>query len=158
MDFIAKLAQDIKEKDQQYLTERENQVRVARLISEGGYALWKGLGARLKQYVDMLRASLGDNPLLNGDLKFSNQSDRIQITKREFPYVSFVLTLNLKMHSAMASLSKANPRADANNVATTIKIEFKVDDADRVYAVMNGIAYDDADGLARALMLTIFSI
>jgi len=157
-DFIAKLARDIKEKDERYLIERENQMHVARVISEGGYLLWKGLNTKLKQYVDLLRANLGDNPLLNGDLRFSSQPNRIVITKREFPYVSFVLTLNLNMHAATASLAKANPRADGNNVATTIKIEFKVGEFDRVYAIMNGVAYDEPDTLAKALMETIFAV
>lgn len=157
-DFIAKLARDIREKDQRYLVERERQIHVSKIISEGGYILWKGLNARLKQYVDMLRADLGDNPLLNGDLRFSSQPNRIVITKREFPYVSFVLTLNLNMQSATASLSKGNPRADGNNVATSIKIDFKVGELDRVYATMSGMAYDDADSLAKALMETIFSV
>jgi hypothetical protein len=158
-DFISKLAKDIKEKDHEDLIKKEHQLHVAKIIHEKGQALWNQLAAKLKEYVEALRADLG-NPVLDAELRFDNDpTGQIKINKQEFPFVNFTMTLNLDGQMISGTWMKANPWPTGAPMGTRfIKIEFKANQEDHVYMVMDGVDHHDAESLAKAIMEMLFTV
>jgi hypothetical protein len=159
-EWIKKLADNIKEKDHEELLKKEHQLHVAKVINEKGPAFWEEFKTKLQEYVDQMRADLGNQTLI-GDLRFSQNGNALNIGKSEFPFVQFNAILNLTSQTISGSYVIVNPRPQSGRGGlphTQLLVHFKLNHDNQLHAEIGNSQFHHGHELAEHVMKLLFTI